>query len=77
MRKQFEMTQEEMDAIIKINKEGGDPVMFTSGGQRMGSSLQEKINNYWKGLGEKYGFKHITVQPGGPSNLHFTAITTE
>ena len=28
MRQEFEMTQEEMDNIIAINKGGGDPVMF-------------------------------------------------
>ena len=60
MRQEFEMTQEEMDNIIAINKGGGDPVMFLSGGTPMGSSLQEKINQYWGILGNKYGFKKMT-----------------
>jgi len=43
MKQEFEMTQEEMNNIIAINKDGGDPVMFLSGGIPIGSSLQEKI----------------------------------
>jgi len=75
MRKEFEMTQEEMDKIISINKEGGDPVMYLSGGIPMGRSLQEKINDYWKELGDKYGFKPMTVQGSSRGNLFFTAET--
>lgn len=74
------MTQEEMDNIIKINKEGSDPVMYLSGGIPMGRSLQEKINDYWSELGNKYGFKPMTVQgnvlnAGNP--LSFTAEVLE
>lgn len=73
MRQEFEMTQEEMDNIIAINKGGGDPVMFLSGGTPMGSSLQEKINQYWEILGNKYGFKPITVEGSSKGKLFFIA----
>ena len=73
MRQEFEMTQEEMDNIIAINKGGGDPVMFLSGGTPMGSSLQEKINQYWEILGNKYGFKPMTVEGSSKGKLFFIA----
>lgn len=73
MRQEFEMTQEEMDNIIAINKSGGDPVMFLSGGLLMGSSLQEKINQYWQILGDKYGFKPMTVERSAKGKLFFIA----
>jgi len=76
MRQEFEMTQEEMDNIIAINKGGGDPVMFLSGGTPMGSSLQEKINQYWAILGNKYGFKPMTVEGSSKGKLFFIAEAT-
>lgn len=73
MRQEFEMSQEEMDNIIAINRGGGDPVMFLSGGTPMGSSLQEKINQYWEILGNKYGFKPMTVEGSSKGKLFFIA----
>jgi len=73
MKQEFEMTQEEMDNIIEINKGGGDPVMFLSGGTPMGSSLQEKINQYWEILSDKYGFKQMTVEGSAKGKLFFLA----
>lgn len=73
MKTEFKMTQEEMDNIIAINKGGGDPVMFLSGGIPMGSSLQEKINQYWTILGNKYGFSPLTASGSPTSKLHFMA----
>ena len=73
MKQEFEMTQSEMDNIIAINKGGGDPVMFLSGGKPMGSSLQEKINQYWEILGDKYGFKTMTVEGSSKGKLYFLA----
>lgn len=73
MKQEFEMTQEEMDNIIAINKGGGDPVMFLSGGIPMGSSLQEKINQYWTILADKYGFKQMTVEGSSRGALFFLA----
>ncbi len=76
MKQEFEMLQEEMDNIVAINKGGGDPVMFLSGGTPMGSSLQEKINQYWDILGKKYGFKPMTVEGSSRGKLFFLAEPT-
>jgi len=73
MKQEFEMTRKEMDNILDINKGGGDPVMFLSGGTPMGSSLQEKINQYWKILSDKYGFKQMTVEGSSAGELFFLA----
>jgi len=73
MKKVFEMTQEEMDNIIAINNDGGDPVMFLSGGTPMGRSLQEKINQYWDILGKKYGFLPEAVEGSSKGKLFFLA----
>lgn len=70
---EFEMTKAEMNEIIAINKEGGDPVMYLSGGASLGRSLQEKVNDYWKKLGEKYKFDSSTVSGPGKTALHFKA----
>lgn len=70
--KKFKLTDDEFAEILKINKEGGDPVMFLSGGTPMGRSLAEKINFYWDGLGAKHGFITSTVEPG-PTDKEFFA----
>lgn len=70
------MTQQEMDNIIQINKDGGDPVMFLSGGTPMGSSLQEKVNRYWEILGNQYGFRPLTVEGSSRGKLFFLAEPT-
>jgi len=75
MRKEFELSKEEFDEIVEINKEGGDPVMFLSGGIPLGRSLQQKINDYWDRLGEKYKFQRDTVQ--GITNTKFSAEVKE
>ncbi len=73
MKQEFQMTREEMDTIISINKGGGDPVMFVSGGIPIGSSLQEKINRYWETLAQKYSFKKMTVEGSAKGELFFLA----
>lgn len=77
MKQEFEITQEEMDNIITINKGGGDPIMFLSGGTPMGSSLQEKINQYWEILSDKYGFEQMTVEGSARGKLFFLAEPKE
>lgn len=76
MKQEFQMEQSEMDNILAINKGGGDPVMFLGGGTPMGSSLQEKINQYWDILGNKYGFKPLTVEGSARGKLFFLAEPT-
>jgi hypothetical protein len=71
MKQEFKMTQEEMDDIISINK-SKMPVMKI-GNVTTGMDLQEKINEYWKGLADKYGFKQMTVEPSSKGKLFFLA----
>lgn len=71
MKQEFEMTQQEMDNIIAINK-NQIPVMKI-GNVITGMDLQEKINAYWNELGDKYGFKPMTVESSAKGKLFFLA----
>ena len=71
MKQEFEMTQAEMDDIIAINK-SQMPVMLI-GNVTTGMDLQERINAYWEGLGNKYGFKPSTVEGSAKGKLFFLA----
>jgi hypothetical protein len=71
MKQEFEMTQQEMDDIIAINK-NQMPVMMI-GSVTTGMDLQERINAYWEGLGDKYGFKYMTVEGSSKGKLFFLA----
>ena len=71
MKQEFEMTQEEMDDIIAINKAQSPVMKF--GDYWSGMDLQEKINHYWETLGNKYGFRHLTVEGSSRGKLFFLA----
>ena len=71
MKQEFEMTQAEMNDIISINK-SNMPVMKI-GNVTTGMNLQERINEYWSGLSDKYGFKQMTVEGSGKGALFFLA----
>ena len=71
MKQEFEMLQEEMDDIIQVNKDQM-PIMKI-GNVTTGMDLQEKINAYWVVLGDKYGFKHLTVEGSSRGKLFFLA----
>lgn len=71
MKQEFEMTQEEMDDIIAINKDQSPVMKF--GDYWSGMDLQEKANHYWETLGNNYGFKHMTVEPSAKGKLFFLA----
>ncbi len=73
MSKKYTLTEEEYQEIVKINEEGGDPVMFLSGGRPMGRSLHEKVNDYWTELARKRGFIFSTVRPTGGDVKEFYA----
>lgn len=70
-RKTYHISDGDWEEIVKINKEGGDPVMFTSGGTRMGLDLQDKINYFWDRKGREYGFDWKTME--AVDNRTFTA----
>tara|TARA_R110000782_G_C14540440_1_gene383675 strand:- start:52 stop:438 length:387 start_codon:yes stop_codon:yes gene_type:complete len=71
MKQEFEMLQEEMNDILAINK-SKMPVMRI-GNVTTGMNLQDRINEYWKGLSDKYGFKQMTVEGSSRGKLFFLA----
>ena len=75
MRKEYEMTDEELKEIMDACKPV--PVMYMSGGQPMFSSRQENANHAWEKLSKKLGFKNMTVKPNGKGNKFFTAEETK
>jgi len=71
MRKQYEMTQAQLDTLLDACKP--TPAMFLSGGQSMFGSPQENANRAWQALGEAMGFDYMSVQPDGRGDRFFTA----
>ena len=70
MRTEFEMKQEDLDAILEASK----PVTVMLIGGIPPRSPQENANDAWAALGRKMGFNHMTVKPvHGKSNRFFTA----
>lgn len=62
-KKRYRLSDQQFQKIVNINRSGSDPVMYLGGGIPMGSSLQEKINEYWDYLGRVMGFDPKTVDP--------------
>ncbi len=70
MRTEFEMTQEDMDKLLEASK----PVVAIKIGSYMPRGPQENANDAWASLGNKLGFKYMTVKSvSGKSDLFFTA----
>lgn len=61
MKKEFELSQEDLDKILDAGKPV--PAMYLSGGQLMGGTPQENANRDWKEIGKKYGFIWDTARP--------------
>jgi hypothetical protein len=73
MTKEFELTDEEFDAIKDISQ-SRQPVIWV--GVWLGMDAQERANSFWEQLGEKHGFVWDTARPvSGKSNRFFTAET--
>ncbi len=73
MKQEFEMTREEMDDILAINKNQSPVMKF--GDYWSGMDLQEKVNHYWETLGKKYGFTPLSVEGSSKGELFFLAIS--
>jgi hypothetical protein len=69
MRKEYEMTQAQLDAILDACK----PVPYMVFGGMEPRSPQESANAAWAALGEELGFDHMTVRPNGKGDRFFTA----
>lgn len=74
MRKEFVMTQEQLDRILDASK----PVPYLVFGGRPPDSPQENANRAWAALGQEMGFKYMTVEPvKGKNQMYFTAEVAE
>ena len=73
MRKDFEISQEQLDTILKACK----PVPLIALNCGMPASSQENANAAWQKLGEEMGFKHMTVRPNGNGDRFFSAEPVE
>lgn len=60
MRREFEMSEEELQAIYSISK-NQDPVIYV--GVWLGLDSQEKANKLWQIMANKYMFIWDTVEP--------------
>ena len=69
MRKEYEMTQAQLDKLLEACK----PVPYMVFGGMEPMSPQENANRAWAALGEEMGFDHMTVQPNGKGDRFFTA----
>jgi hypothetical protein len=74
MRKEFEMTDEQLAKLLDACK----PVPCIMIGDYVPSSPQENANRAWKALGEELGFDYMSVRPtDGKGFNFFTAETIE
>lgn len=67
MKKEFELTKEQLEKILDASK----PVPYMIIGTSMPSSPQENANRAWESLGKELGFDYMTVGPvnGKPQNF--------
>ena len=72
MRREFEMTQDDLDGLLDASK----PVVYIVAGGVPPRSPQENANSVWAGLGRKMGFRHMTVRPTTKGDRFFTADAT-
>ena len=70
MRKEYKMTQAQLDGLLSACK----PVPYMVFGGREPPSPQENANAAWCALGRELGFDGMTVRPvEGKDITHFTA----
>lgn len=69
MKKLFEMTQEQLDTILKACER--PPMIMLHCGHP--SSVQERVNAAWKALGDDMLFDYRTVEPTGEGDRFFKA----
>lgn len=69
MKREYEMTQEQLDKLLDACK----PVPYFAVGGSYGSpaSPQENANRAWQALGDEMGFQHMTVEPVRGKGVRF------
>jgi len=69
MRKEFEMSQDELDKMLSACKP--TPVMYLSGGTPMFNTPQENANAAWRALAKEKGFIWDSVRPVASKGSRF------
>lgn len=69
MRKDFEMTSEDLQTLLDAMK----PVPMIALQCGRPTSVQENANAAWAKLGKKMGFDPMTVKPNGKGDRFFSA----
>jgi len=69
MRKEYEMTQAQLDKIMKAC----EPVPYLVANGTEPLSIQDSVNQAWEALGNEMGFDYMTVRPNGKGQRFFTA----
>lgn len=70
MEKKYTMTEEEYQELLEAAR---TPVMYISGGQSMFGDPQTNANQIWERIGNRMGFKYMTVSPAGNNPREFWA----
>lgn len=73
MRREFEMTQAQLDTLLEAMK----PVPMIAIHCGRTTSPQENANRAWERLGAEMGFEHMSVRPTGRGDRFFTAEVVE
>lgn len=72
-RVEYEMTEADLNKLLDACK----PVPMIMLQCGMPRSRQEMANDAWHELGQRMGFKHMTVRPTGKGDRFFTAEPIE
>jgi hypothetical protein len=73
MRKEFEMTEAQLNALL----DAGKAVPYMVFGGRPPTSPRENVNNAWRALGKELGFVWDTAQPVPGKRFDFRFFTAE
>ena len=70
MKQEFEMTEEQYQAILDISRDK-TPVIYV--GVWLGLDKQERANKLWQEMGDEMGFVWDTVEPSAKGKKYFLA----
>jgi hypothetical protein len=71
MKQEFEILQEDFDAIMDIARDR-TPVIYV--GVWLGLDKQERANKIWQVMADNYGFIWDTVEPSAKGQKFFLAV---
>ncbi len=70
-RKEYEMSQEQLDKLLDASK----PTRVMKIAGQWGATQQENANSAWANLGRELGFDYLTVKPSGKGDKFFSAVS--